>query len=65
MAHSHGNNGHDGHDHGPSHDNAPGFPDHVELAGRPRRNRKSASLRALVRETILAPSDFILPLFVM
>ena len=32
---------------------------------RPRRNRKSAMMRALVRETILAPSNFILPLFVM
>jgi porphobilinogen synthase len=53
MAHSH------------DHDHAPGFPDQVELAGRPRRNRKSASLRSLVRETILTPSDFILPLFVM
>ena len=60
-------NPHDGHDHGHSHDHggSAGFPDHVELAGRPRRNRKSASLRSLVRETILAPSDFILPLFVM
>jgi porphobilinogen synthase len=53
------------HNHDHSHDHAPGFPEHVELAGRPRRNRKSASLRALVRETILTPSDFILPLFVM
>ena len=32
---------------------------------RPRRNRASASLRAMARETILSPSNFILPLFVM
>ena len=32
---------------------------------RPRRLRTSESLRALVRETTLAPSDFILPLFAM
>ena len=31
---------------------------------RPRRNRKSASIRALVRETELSPAHFILPLFV-
>lgn len=31
---------------------------------RPRRNRKSPALRALVRETTLAASDFIYPLFV-
>jgi porphobilinogen synthase len=31
---------------------------------RPRRNRRSASLRALVRETELSPAHFILPLFV-
>jgi porphobilinogen synthase len=31
---------------------------------RPRRLRVSASLRALVRETTLAPSDFIYPLFI-
>ncbi|MCD6023574.1 MAG: delta-aminolevulinic acid dehydratase [Fibrobacteria bacterium] len=62
KAHSH-DHAHDGHDHSHAHD--AGFPDHVELGARPRRNRKSASLRALVRETLLAPSDFILPLFVM
>jgi porphobilinogen synthase len=62
KAHSHAH-AHEGHDHSHSHD--AGFPDHVELGARPRRNRKSASLRALVRETLLAPSDFILPLFVM
>jgi porphobilinogen synthase len=31
---------------------------------RPRRNRKSESVRALVRETELTPAHFILPLFV-
>ena len=31
---------------------------------RPRRNRKSAAIRALVRETTLTASDFIYPLFV-
>ena len=31
---------------------------------RPRRNRKSAAVRALVRETTLSASDFIYPLFV-
>ncbi|MFO0675697.1 MAG: porphobilinogen synthase [Polyangiaceae bacterium] len=30
---------------------------------RPRRLRRTAALRALVRETSLAPSDFVLPLF--
>jgi porphobilinogen synthase len=33
------------------------FPD------RPRRNRKSSAIRALVRETTLSPADLILPLF--
>ena len=33
-------------------------------AARPRRLRRSAALRALVRETSLAPSDFIWPIFV-
>jgi porphobilinogen synthase len=32
---------------------------------RPRRLRSSEALRAMVRETTLAPSDFILPLFAM
>jgi porphobilinogen synthase len=32
---------------------------------RPRRLRRSASLRALVRETRLAPTDFVLPLFAL
>lgn len=31
---------------------------------RPRRNRSSESVRSLVRETVLSPSNFILPLFV-
>lgn len=31
---------------------------------RPRRNRKSAAVRALVRETTLTASDFIYPLFI-
>jgi len=31
---------------------------------RPRRNRKSESIRSLVRETELSPSHFILPLFI-
>lgn len=30
---------------------------------RPRRNRKSASIRAMVRETTLTPHDFVYPLF--
>ena len=37
-----------------------GFPVH-----RPRRLRSSEALRGLVRETTLAPSDFVYPLFVM
>lgn len=36
----------------------------MDLPIRPRRNRKSAGIRGLVRETLLAPSDFIYPLFV-
>ena len=35
------------------------------MLSRPRRNRKSASVRAMVRETRLHPSDLILPLFVV
>ncbi|MGJ8695535.1 MAG: porphobilinogen synthase [Verrucomicrobiaceae bacterium] len=35
----------------------------MDLPIRPRRNRKSAGVRALVRETLLSPGDFILPLF--
>jgi len=30
---------------------------------RPRRNRRTAAIRSLVRETTLSPSDFILPMF--
>src|SRR5260370_37651110 len=33
------------------------------LIHRPRRLRRSAALRSLVRETRLGPEDFILPLF--
>ncbi len=33
------------------------------LVARPRRNRRSAAIRSLVRETTLAPSQLILPLF--
>jgi porphobilinogen synthase len=57
--HDHSHDDHS-HDHGPA-----GFPEAADLIGRPRRNRKSASLRALVRETVLTPADFILPIFVM
>ena len=32
---------------------------------RPRRNRKSAAVRALVRETTVSPSDLVMPLFVI
>jgi len=35
------------------------------LISRPRRNRKSAAIRRLVRETTVTPSDLILPMFVM
>src|SRR5712692_11084703 len=38
---------------------APGFP-----TARPRRLRHNPLVRALVRETALAPDDFVLPLFV-
>ncbi len=34
------------------------------MVHRPRRLRRTAALRDLVRETILTPNDFILPLFV-
>jgi porphobilinogen synthase len=36
----------------------------LDLAARPRRNRKSEGVRRLVRETSLAPSNLIYPLFV-
>ena len=35
----------------------------MDLPIRPRRNRKSPGLRALTRETVLCPGDFVLPLF--
>jgi len=35
----------------------------MDIPYRPRRNRKSASIRSLVRETSLVASDLILPLF--
>lgn len=41
----------------------PTFPA-VSMMRRPRRNRRTVSLRALVRETELTPAHFILPLFV-
>lgn len=37
----------------------------MRLPERPRRNRKMEGIRRMVRETILTPSDFILPLFVI
>jgi len=37
----------------------------IPMLSRPRRNRKSASIRDMVRETQLHPSDLILPLFVI
>jgi porphobilinogen synthase len=36
----------------------------ADMPRRPRRNRRTASLRALLRETELTPAHFILPLFV-
>ena len=39
-------------------------PYHLDLPSRPRRNRRSAAIRGLVRETSLSPSDLICPLFV-
>ena len=40
------------------------IPDHLEQPSRPRRNRRTAAIRGLVRETSLAPSNLIYPLFV-
>ncbi len=37
----------------------------IRLTQRPRRNRRTEALRALMRETVLQPGDFILPAFVM
>ena len=31
---------------------------------RPRRNRRTAAIRGMIRETTLSPSDFILPMFI-
>jgi len=36
----------------------------MELVYRPRRLRRTATLRSMVRETVLTPADFIYPLFV-
>jgi len=36
----------------------------MNLHQRPRRNRKSPAVRAMVRETALTPSDFVYPLFI-
>ncbi|XP_024517606.1 delta-aminolevulinic acid dehydratase, chloroplastic [Selaginella moellendorffii] len=36
----------------------------LRLSSRPRRNRKSAALRAAFQETTLTPANFILPLFI-
>ena len=37
----------------------------LDLTQRPRRMRRTASLRAMVTETVLRPADFIAPLFVV
>src|SRR6478735_3105832 len=37
----------------------------LELTHRPRRLRRTASLRKMVEETVLRPADFIAPLFVV
>src|SRR5262245_37952993 len=37
----------------------------LNLTQRPRRLRRTASLRAMVEETVLRPADFIAPLFVV
>jgi porphobilinogen synthase len=37
----------------------------LDLPQRPRRVRRTASLRALVEETVIRPADFIAPLFVV
>ena len=39
-------------------------PHPLDLPSRPRRNRRAAAIRALVRETTLTPSDLIYPVFV-
>lgn len=37
----------------------------LDLTHRPRRLRRTASLRAMIQETVLRPADFIAPLFVV
>ena len=37
----------------------------LDLTQRPRRLRRTASLRAMVEETVLRPADFVAPLFVV
>ncbi len=37
----------------------------LQLPIRPRRNRRTAALRSLVRETVLQPADLVLPLFLI
>ncbi len=37
----------------------------IKILQRPRRNRKNAAIRSLVRETRLAAADFVMPLFVI
>lgn len=37
---------------------------HLDQPSRPRRNRRTPAIRALVRETTLSPNDLIYPLFV-
>ncbi len=37
----------------------------IKILQRPRRNRKNAAVRSLVRETRLVPADFVMPLFVI
>jgi porphobilinogen synthase len=39
-------------------------PHHFDMPSRPRRNRRTAAIRGLVRETTLHPSQLIYPLFV-
>ena len=39
--------------------------DGFSMSERPRRNRRTEALRALVRETVLRPSDFVWPVFVV
>ena len=39
--------------------------DIIDLPERPRRNRVSPGIRAMVRETTLSPADLIYPLFLI